>query len=242
MQVAVFLLQCSVIVVKIKWNIFGEGRSVEGNLPIVVEVDCSALANRVWGREVYLALSHRNTCSNGYATLSAVVHGTVEMVYHTTMLHYIALMCKHLVVWFGWDDKILSLPVLPMYHVAACSKSVVGIVFSCRVECGEIEHHIQVAHLYNLCVAGNGAVRVVGEDRVRLIAGPFLHVVRESHTDTFPFGMGGVLAAGIIIHHELIAEHLLVHTVYCALVLSHIFPPLCILFFVRKDRLVESVP
>ena len=237
-----FLLQGSVIIVEIEGDILREGLSVEGNLPFVVEVNCGALAHRFGLGEIHFALAHRKTRGNGDATLSAVVHSTIEMIHYACVFHHITLVGEHLVVWFRGNDEVAALPVVPVYHVTACSEGVVGIVFASGVERREIKHHKEIAHLHNLCIASDGAVGVVGEDWIRLVARPFLHVVGEGHADALALGQGGVLASGIVIHHELVAEAFLVHAVYGALVLRHALPPLSRLLVVGQDWFGEHCP
>ena len=171
-----------------------------------------------------------------------VVHCAIEVVHHSVMVDNATLVGKHFVVRFRRNDEVFALPVSPMDEVIAGRERVEGVVFTCRIERREVEHHVKVAHLYYLRVAGYCAVRVVRKDGIALIAFPFLHIVRESNANTLTLRMCLVLSRSVVEHHELVSELLFVHHVDRAFVLGHLLPPLRFLVVIRHYGLLVGFP
>ena len=69
-----------------------------GCCPALVERGNRAASFAFWFWEAYSTAPHRHTGGNGNTTLLVVVHGAIEVINHTIMLHDIAFMGKHLVV------------------------------------------------------------------------------------------------------------------------------------------------
>ena len=65
-----------------------------------------------------------------------------------------------------------------MDEVTTDGKGIESIVLARRVVGLEIKHHIQVAHLGNLCITRDDTTHLVGKNGVTIIALPFLQVVR----------------------------------------------------------------
>ena len=210
------------------------------------------MTGRLRNWEVHLTLSHETVGGYGNAALSAVVHRTIEMIHRVVPVHHITLMREHLVVGLGGDNQVGTHPVLPMHEITAHRKRVEGIVFARRVEGREIEHDKDRClrflakhtggHLHYLCVTGDGAIGVVRKDRISLIAFPVLQILAQCNADALALGMGGILAAGIVVHHIGRTEIFLGHTVDGALVLRELFPPLGILLIVGKDWFLLALP
>ena len=80
------------------------------------------------------------------------------------------------------------------------------------------------------------------KNRIPLIAFPVLQILAQCYADALALGMGGVLAAGIVVHHIGRAEIFLGHAVDGALVLGELFPPLGILLIVGKDWFLLALP
>ena len=251
-KVAVFLLQRSVIVVEVKGHIAAKSLAVEGHFPIIIQRNVLPVTGRFGNREVHLTLSHEAVGGDGNAALSAVVHRAIEMKHSVVPVHHITLMGEHLVVGLGRDNKVGTRPVLPVHKVATYRKCIEGIVFARRVEGREIEHDKDRClrflakhtggHLHYLCIACDGAIGVVRKHRVSLIAFPVLQILTQCYADALALGMGGILAAGIVVHHIGRAEIFLGHAVDGALVLCELFPPLGILLIVGKDWFLLTLP
>ena len=82
----------------------------------------------------------------------------------------------------------------------------------------------------------------MGKNRISLIAFPVLQILAQCYADALALGMGGILAAGIVVHHIGSTEILLGHTVDGTLILCELFPPLGILLIVGKDWLLLALP
>ena len=164
------------------------------------------------------------------------------MIHRVVPVHHITFMGKHLVVGFGGDNQIWTRPVLPVHEVATHGESVESVVFAGGIIGREIEHDKdgclrltakhRGGHLHDLRIARDGAVGVVCKDRISLIAFPMLQVLTQRNTDALAFGMGGILAASIVVHHIGRTEIFLGHAVDGALVLGELFPPLSFLLVI----------
>ena len=97
--------------------------------PTFVEAGETTLAFRVWGREVDATAPHRRIGGESDTTLTIVVDSTIEMIYHTIMLHHITFMSEHLVVFLRGPNQVLTFPALPVNQVTTDGKGIVGIVF-----------------------------------------------------------------------------------------------------------------
>ena len=112
-------------------------------------------------------------------------------------------MGKHFIVRLSRPDKVVTLPILPMYEVARNGKGIVGIILSRRIVSLEIKHHIEVAHLGYLSIARNNATHLVGKDRIAIIALPFLHIIRQGNANALCLqAVGWINATCIVKHHE----------------------------------------
>ena len=72
----------------------------ERHLPPVGELLREAMARRFGRGEADFALPEMSAGGHGDAALSVVVHGAVEMIHRAFVLHHVALVGEHLVVWF----------------------------------------------------------------------------------------------------------------------------------------------
>ena len=113
--------------------------------PAIVEVGRQARTVVSKRREGYTAASHRLTRSHGYATLSALADGTIEMIYDSVMLHNVTFVGKHVIVRLSGDDKVGAVPVLPVDEIAADGEGIIGVVGSGGIVSSKVEHHIQGA-------------------------------------------------------------------------------------------------
>ena len=132
MQIAMTLLTVTVVVVEVVGNVYvycDRVAACHQCRPAVVKADDAALARRFRLWEANVTAPHRYAGGYGNAALLGVVNGTVEVVDYSVVLHYIALVGKHLVVGLGWPDEVFTLPTLPMQQVAADSKSIESVIF-----------------------------------------------------------------------------------------------------------------
>ena len=161
------------------------------------------------------------------------------MIYNAVVLHNITLVGEHLIVFLSRIDKVGACPVLPVYKVAAYREGVESVVVALRIISREIEHDVEVVHLYYLCIASDDALCLVGIYRVALIAFPFLEVVRECYAYALCLHVvGRVDATGIIEHNETLAQSLGIVAIDGALVLHELLPPLNILIVDTQQRFV----
>ena len=165
-------------------------------------------------------------------------------------------MGKHFIIWFRGPDEVFTLPTLPVQQVARDGKSIEGIVLARRVVGLEIKHHIQVAHLGNLCITRDDTTHLVGKNGVTIIALPFLQVVRQGNTN--PFCLQLVVwidTARIIEHHETVFRQFFGQTtplalwrgaggeaINSALILYQFLPPLHIPVVDAKQGLLAGLP
>ncbi len=207
---------------------------VEPCCPALVETDVTATAGgRTFG-ETDCRATHRFACSHCDATLIRIVDSTIEMIHHSVMLHKVALVGKQFVELLGRINQIIPFPVIPCNKIIAACESIESLIGTRRVESGEIEHHIDVAHLDNLCVACDCALRLVCEHRIPGITTPFCHVVRQSYSDTLTLHAGfGIDTSGIVIHDETRTECLVRIFIDRAFIFSKSFPPLHVLIVYR---------
>ena len=255
MQIAVLQLAVTVIIVQITRHIHPEGshllcdavfRSLaEGYLPVLIQTHNLSFSLLFGCRERNLRTSHRHAGSHGNASLSGMVHGTIEMVNHTLMLQHITLMGEHIIIRFGRINQVGSLPVLPVHQVPAHGKGIVGIVFSLRIKGREIEHDIIMRELHDLCISRNDARSLMKEDRIACLplgcaerqTAPGSHVAGEGDTDAFCLQLvGRVDASGIIEHDERFAQRLVPIPVDGTFIMGEFLPPLCTLVVDRENR------
>ena len=255
MQIAVLQLAVTVIIVQITRHIHPEGshllrdavfRSLaEGYLPILIQTHDLSFSLLFRCRERNLRTSHRHTRSHGDASLSGMVHGTIEMVHHALMLQHITLMGEHIIIRFGRINQVGSLPVLPVHQVPAYGKCIVGIVFSLRIIGREIEHDIIMRELHNLCISRNDARSLMKEHRIASLSlgcaerqtAPGSHVAGEGDTDALCLQLvGRVDATGIIEHDERFAQRLVLIPVDGTFIMGEFLPPLCTFVVDRENR------
>ena len=206
---------------------------------------------------MHLALPHMSAGGKCYAALARVVHRTIEMINGAVVLHHITLMREHFIVRLAGNNQVATGPVGPVHQIVAGGEGVVGIILAGGIESREIEHHVdrilmfcvgRQIHLNQLGVASDGAIAVVSEDRITIIPLPFLQVFRQGNANTLTFRMGGVLASGIVVHHERIflrtldALLFVLYPIDGTFVLSQLLPPLCFRIVVTQYGLVVSVP
>ena len=83
----------------------------------------------------------------------------------------------------------------------------------------------------------------MAEDRVALVTGPLLHVLRERDADALALDVrGGVDAAGIVVHHEGCPQGLVLVPIDHGLVVREPFPPLCLLLTGSHHGLLPRLP
>ena len=249
MQVAVRKLAVAIVVIPVVGDVDGVflGPSAilgdEPCRPVAVEGQERAASLLGTLGEMHLRTAHRAARGHGDAPLFGIVDGTIEVIDHSVVLDDVTLMGKHLVVGLGRIDEVLALPVVPSHQVVAAREGVVGLVGAGGIEGGEVEHHVDVAHLHYLCVACDGPLRLMGEDRVALVAAPLLHVLRQGDADTLALEAGlGIDAPGVVVHHEGRAERLVLVPIDHRLVVCQAFPPLRVLLVVGQDRLLPRIP
>ena len=101
-QVAMTQLTVAVVVVEVMGNVNRCRHRVAAHgalgCPSVVERDNVTAPFPFRLREAHVTTSQRHAGGYGDASLLVVVDGTVEVIDHPVVLHYIALMGKHLVV------------------------------------------------------------------------------------------------------------------------------------------------
>ena len=130
MKVTMLFLQDTIIVIKVKGHIAMESPTIKGYFPIIIQGNVLPVTSRFGSREVHLTFPHETIGSDGYATLSAVIHRTIKMIHRIVPVHHITLMCEHLIVGFGRDNQICTCPVLPVHKVTTHRKSIESIVFA----------------------------------------------------------------------------------------------------------------
>ena len=103
------------------------------------------------------------------------------------MLYHITLMSKQFIVVLGRDDQIDSLPVRPVHQIIAGGKRIECLIFTRRLKSREIEHHIHITHLLDMCISCNCSIRFMRKDWISRITFPGLHILGKSDADTFSF-------------------------------------------------------
>ena len=159
------------------------------------------------------------------------------------MVDHITLMSKQVVIILGRNDQVVAFPVRPVYKVVATGERVVRLIPAGRIERREIEHHVYVIELLYMRIPGYRAFRLMGKDRIALIALPPLHISGKGDSYALALQAGLRMASpGIIEHDERNAEPLFLIPIDRTLIGRDLLKPLRILVRRRQNRFIRRFP
>ena len=161
------------------------GVRAEVDLPGGVEIDLCGRRSQGFGSR------KRN------APVAFFVDGTIEMIDGAFIFNDKGFVGEHFVVRLGRFDEIGPGPVRPMDEIIGAGKPV-ECAMGTVPESAEIEHHIEIADLLNIGIAGDAGEMV--EQRVAAGSCPMDHIVGDGHANAFAAAaFVETVAVGVII-------------------------------------------
>src|SRR6185436_15033856 len=102
-----------------------------------------------------------------------VIYCTIKMIHHPFPFYYITFMRILCFVILRWLNKIIAIPIRPMYQVITACKPVKGFFTSIFPECAEVKHDPYIADLLNNAISRYS--NLVMNDGIGLITLPVDH-------------------------------------------------------------------